>query len=212
MLYRRLYLCFEIISMLLGTCGSAYNQLSYPYNLIRDSSSGTLYIADTNNHRVMRYLVGASSGTVVAGGNGPGTGNTQLDYPIGLYLDSSSNSLLIANAAGNNILRWTFGATSWTLVVGDSNGAIGTTSTMFHYPVGLTLDQWGNIYVADTFNNRIQFFSAGTQSGTTIAGVGGVAGSNASLLNNPYAVLLDDNYNLYVADGNNHRIQKFLYY
>jgi sugar lactone lactonase YvrE len=200
------------MSVLLGTCGTANNQLNYPYGMTRDSSSGTLYIADTNNNRVMRYLTGASSGTVVAGGNGPGTGNTQLNFPIALYIDSSSNSLLIANTGANNIVRWTFGATSWTLVVGDLNGAIGSTSTMLHYPVGVTSDKWGNIYVADTYNHRIQFFSAGGQSGTTIAGIGGIAGSNASLLNNPYTVLLDDNYNLYVSDGVNHRIQKFLYY
>jgi sugar lactone lactonase YvrE len=207
-----MYLLLTIISVLLGSCGNAINELYIPYSMIRDSSSGTLYIADTVNHRVVRYLSGASSGTVVAGGNGPGVANTQLNYPIGLYLDSSSNSLVIANAAANNIVRWVLGATSWTLVLGDPNGVIGSTSTMFHYPVGVTLDQWGNIYVADTYNHRIQFFLAGTQSGTTIAGVGGIPGSNATLLNNPNTVILDDNLNLYVADGNNHRVQKFLRY
>jgi hypothetical protein len=207
-----MYLLLTIISVLLGGCGPGINELSYPYSMIRDSSSGTLYIADTNNHRVVRYLSGASSGTVVAGNNGPGVTNIQLFFPIGLYLDSSSNSLVIANAGANNIVRWVLGATSWTLVLGDLNGVPGPTSTMLQHPVGVTLDQWGNIYVADTYNNRIQFFLAGTQSGTTIAGVGGIAGGNATLLNNPYTVVLDDNLNLYVADGNNHRVQKFLRY
>lgn len=186
--------------------------MNYPYNLIRDSSSGTLYIADTVNHRVVRYLAGATSGTVVAGGNGAGMGTTQLNYPIGLYLDSSTNSLIIANAAANNIVRWTIGASGWTIIAGSSIGTIGTSSATFYYPVGLTFDQWGNLYVADCYNHRIQFFANGGQTGTTIVGLVGQQGSSSSLLNYPYFVYLDGNLNLYVADGGNHRIQKFLRY
>jgi sugar lactone lactonase YvrE len=196
----------------LGVSGNLSNELSYPYSLARDPNSGTLYIADTNNHRVMQYLAGASSGIVVAGGNGPGFNNTQLNYPIGLYFDSSSNSLVIANAGANNILRWVLGDISWTLVAGDANGAVGATSTMFFYPVGVTFDSWGNMYVADTYNHRIQFFSAGQSSGTTIAGVATIRGNSNTLLNFPYNLILDADLNLYVADSMNHRVQKFLRY
>jgi hypothetical protein len=157
----------------------------------------------------MQYLVGASSGTVVAGGNGQGVNSSQLNSPIGLYFDSSSNSLVIANAGGNNIVRWVLGASSWTLVAGSPNGTIGATSTMFYYPVGVTFDSWGNMYVADTYNHRIQFFLAGQSSGTTIAGVTSTRGNSSTLLNFPFNLILDANLNLYVADSMNHRVQKF---
>lgn len=186
--------------------------MTYPYNLIRDSSSGTLYIADTLNHRVVRYTTGTTSGTVVASGNGIGTGTTQLNYAVGLYLDSSSSSLIIANAAANNIVRWSIGASSWTIVPGSSSGTTGSSSTMLYYPVGVTFDRLGNMYVAATYNHRIQLFSNGGQSVTTIAGSLGLRGSNSSLLNYPYSVTLDDNLNLYVVDGGNHRIEKILRY
>ena len=198
-----------INNVFLGTCGSANNQLSYPYSLTRDSTTGTLYIADTNNHRIMSYTVGATTGTVFAGGNGQGRNTNQLDYPIGLYYDSSTASLVIANAGANNIVRWNAGASSWTLLAGSVSGTIGATSTLLFYPVGVTFDQYGNMYVADTYNHRIQFFSAGQTTGITIVGVTSTPGSNATLLSFPYTVILDNDLNLYVGDGNNNRVQKF---
>jgi hypothetical protein len=45
----------------------------------------------------MCYLPGASSGTIAAGNGTPGIGSTELDHPVGLYFDSLSNSLVIAN-------------------------------------------------------------------------------------------------------------------
>ncbi|CAM2706930.1 unnamed protein product [Rotaria socialis] len=195
-----------------GSCGNLTNQLCYPYNVIRDSITGNIYVADTVNQRVVRYLPGASSGTVVAGGNGQGSNNYQLNYPTGLYYDNSTNSLVIANAGGNNIIRWVIGASNWTLLAGSPNGTIGSTSTLLYYPVCVTFDLYGNMYVADTYNHRIQFFASGSQTGTTIAGVVGVQGSNSTLLKFPYTLILDSNLNIYVADSANQRIQKFLRY
>jgi hypothetical protein len=69
----------------------------------------------------MNYLFGASSGTLVAVDTTAGSGRTQLNYPVGLYFDSLSNSLIIANHLCHNIVRWVLGATNWTLVGGDIN-------------------------------------------------------------------------------------------
>lgn len=160
----------------------------------------------------MAFIVGASTGTVVAGGNGPGTGSTQLYAPFGIYLDLSTNSLIIANRAANNIVRWVIGASSWTLIAGDSAGSSGTSATLLNNPCSVTLDSTGNIFVADTFNHRIQLFMNSQPNGTTIAGVVGSAGSSASLLNTPYALKIDAQRNLYVADTFNQRVQKFRFY
>jgi sugar lactone lactonase YvrE len=159
---------------------------------------------------VMSYLVGASLGTVVAGGNGRGTSSTQLNYPVGIYFESSSNSLIIANAGANNIVRWTLGAANWILVAGSASGSSGSTSTLLNYPVGVISDSTGNVYVADRNNHRIQFFLSGQSTGRTIAGVTNTQGNSSTLLNNPYSMLPDAQLNLYVADTYNHRIQRFL--
>jgi sugar lactone lactonase YvrE len=167
---------------------------------VRDPSSNTFYISDTYNHRVMSYLPNALSGNVVAGGNGPGTNNTQLSTPIGMQLDSLSNSLFIANYASHSIVRWVLGSSYCTLIAGSNNNTNGTISELLNGPVGITQDPMGNIYVADSNNHRIQLFLAGQSSGITIAGVTGIPGSNSTLLNHPFWVILDNQLNLYVSD------------
>ena len=158
-------------------------------------------------------MVGYLSGTptLIAGGNGPGSLNTQLYYPAGLTFDVSSNSLYISNHYGHSIVRWILGAPTWTVVAGVP-GASGNTPLLLSYPQGFIFDHMGNLYVAEYYNYRIQLFVAGSLSGTTIAGVASIPGSAADLLNCPYAVAFDSDLNLYVADSANHRIQKFLRY
>ncbi|CAF0925354.1 unnamed protein product [Adineta steineri] len=195
-----------------GSIGNGSNELARPYALTRDPNTGTLYISDTFNNRVMCYLSGALSGSIVAGGLGSGTNNTQLSSPFGIYFDSLSNSLIIANGNANNIVRWTLGASSWTLLAGNANGMSGNTSTEFNIPMDVTLDPMGNMYVVERLNHRIQFFPMGETIGTTIAGLTGISGSNSMLLNQPMSVTLDSQLNLYVADTFNSRIQKFVRY
>jgi hypothetical protein len=159
----------------------------------------------------MAYLSGASNGTVVAGGNGYGINSTNLYRPAGLYFDSYSNSFIIASSNAHIVVRWELGASNWTLLAG-SPGTAGNNTALLRYPIDVTLDPMGNIYVADRNNHRIQFFMNGQTEGITIAGITNYMGNDTTLLNTPYAVRLDNQLNLYVADTNNHRIQQFLRY
>ena len=195
-----------------GFNGSLLNELYSPRGLARDPNTGTLYIADMNNHRVVSYASGATIGVLVAGGNGAGTLLTQLHTPTGLYLDISTNSLYISNLLGYSIVRWVIGATTSILVAGNPNGASGTATTALYGPSNLNFDSAGNMYVSDTYSHRIQFFLAGQPNATTIAGVTSRYGSASYLLYNPFAVALDSDFNLYVADTTNQRIQKFQRY
>jgi sugar lactone lactonase YvrE len=169
-----------------------------------DSNSGTLYIVDSTNNRVMTSL-----GTLAAGGNGGGHTSTQLLSPRGVHFDSASNSLIIANYGAHNVVRWVLGATNWTLLAGSAIGIPGTSSTDLNYPTDVTLDSYGNLYVADTYNSRIQFYQPGQSNDTTIAGITSTLGSTATLLHYPYSMRLDAQLNLYVLDTYNQRVQKF---
>ena len=195
-----------------GVLGNASNQLNFAYGIARDENTGTLYVADTNNHRVMSYPPTNSFGTLVAGGTGNGVNTSQLNAPISVTFDRLSNSLLIANFRSHNVVRWALGANVWTSVAGDAQGISGNDSNLFNGPMDLTLDPMGNLYVADRRNHRIQLFLTGQSSGVTIAGVVNDAGNASNLLNQPYSLTLDNQLNLYVADSLNHRIQKFLRY
>ncbi|CAF4048940.1 unnamed protein product, partial [Adineta steineri] len=202
-------------SMIAGTGigGNATNQFQNPSMIEYVPSMNILYVADTFNHRIMKYfLSNASSGIVVAGGNGQGLSNTQLSRPYGMALDLSTNSLIICNYGAHTVVRWILGANSWTLIAGSASGTGGNSATLLYQPVGVTLDQYGNIYVADAGNHRVQCFLVGQSSGITIAGVTGSPGVSASQLNAPYGLILDNQLNLYVADTSNNRVQKFARY
>jgi Flp pilus assembly CpaF family ATPase len=68
------------------------------------------------------------------------------------------------------------------------------------------------VYVGDRCNQRVLYYAAGQTSSTVIAGSTGVSGNTSILLNLPSAVVTDSQFNIYVADNTNNRIQRYLHY
>jgi sugar lactone lactonase YvrE len=99
---------------------------------------------------------------------------------------------------------------------GDGGPAI---SARLNSPYGVAVDASGNLFIADTYNNRIRKVST-TGMITTVAGSGGFGGYNSggyagdggpaasALLNQPYGVAVDTSGNLFIADNLNCRIRK----
>lgn len=84
-------------------------------------------------------------------------------------------------------------------------GSKGISDGQFQSPGGVAVDASGNVYVADTGNNRIQKFSS---AGTWLVSWGG-RGTGPGLFSAPDGVAVDGAGNVYVADTSNNRIQKF---
>lgn len=196
----------------LGSSGTALNQLSKPHDISINYEFDQIYITDTLNHRIMAYQSGAQNITVLFGDQGAGANRTQLNHPAASYFDPISNSLLIANYFSHTIVRYRFGVKEWELAAGDINGNSGPSPTRLSNPHRITLDPMGNMYIADWGNHRIQLFYNGQLTGLTIAGITNIGYDNATTLNSPASVILDNQLNLYVADKGNHRIQKYLRY
>ena len=192
-----------------GVVSDSANTFNFPYGITYDSITHGIYVSDTANFRIMYYPPGVLNGSVVAGGNGQGLNNTQLGAQHSSYYDVVTNSLFISQCDTNNVIQWSLGASSWTLIAGYLNGTISNSSSGFLCARDVTLDPMGNTYVVNRDIGRIQFFSTGQSDGTTIAGI---TGANTSLLTNPVSVVLDTQLNLYVSDTVNHRIQKFMRY
>lgn len=165
-----------------------------------------IYVSEMANHRVVKWLSPDYEQYVVVAGNGiRGYELNQLASPQGIYLDLTNNDLYVADS--DRIQRWPSGSS-----VGQTMGLTGLKS-----PQGIQRDCHGNFYVA--VDNTIKLFSQSVGitglEGVVLVGVPSndrsVKYTNITeLLLEPKGIYLDmKNGDLYVADSQFYRIQKF---
>ena len=193
--------------------------LNVPWGVAVDTS-GNVYIADRDNHRVRRVDAATGVITTVAGGfvgdGGPAT-SSSLNSPAGIALDASGN-LYIADSAHHRV-RLVDGATGTiTTVAGTTStgfsgdGGPATTANL-NSPQGVAVDGSGNLYISDTFNHRVRRVDAATGVITTVAGDGasGFSGdggtATSASLKFPRGLAVDAAGNLLIADEN-HRVRR----
>jgi len=214
------------------------SELYIPSGVTMDGA-GNLYIADTQHNRIRMVCAAANSATIsgvacsgagiivtIAGndtvgydGDGGLAASATLTQPTGLALDGAGN-LYIADT-GNNVVRKITASTGIiTTVAGDGaagfagDNAAGTAAKLFQ-PQNIALDAAGNLYIADTDNERIRRVDAATGVITTVAGNGtaGYGGDGllatalTTELNQPAALAFDASGNWYIADAQNNRIR-----
>ena len=185
-------------------------QLRGPRGVCFDRA-GVLFIVDTANNRILRY----ASGTLVetAAGNGaPGDAGdggqaryAQLNQPTSCALDSAG-SLFIADTLSHRIRKVAPGGTISTVAgtgesgfSGDGGAAI---AARLQTPRGVAVDDNGDIFIADSANQRIRLV---TPDGT----IRTIAGEEASV-NNPGGMVLDGAGDLYFAETGNQRIRRLV--
>jgi hypothetical protein len=155
-------------------------------------------------------------------------GANSLNHPGGLALDSNDN-LYVADTGNSRVLYYPSGSTTATRVYGHggdftycfpnivSIDEVGPNANSLYQPIALALDSSGNLYVADTYNNRVLYYPAGSTTATRVYGQAGDftantannGGVSANSLNTPTGLALDSNGDLFVSDSANHRV---LYY
>ena len=201
-----------------GPANAAY--LYTPTSIALDSS-GNLYISDKANS-VIRKVSGGNivtiAGTNVAGfaGDGGAATSAQLNGPNGLVVDGSGN-VFFADEGNSRIrkidssgkISTVAGNGSYTFA-GDGGSAI---SAALNLPAGVAIDSSGNLYIADTLNNRIRMVSSGgsitTAAGNGIFSFSGDGGpAVAAQLYQPSGVRLDLRGNILISDTNNNRLRK----
>lgn len=124
------------------------------------------------------------------------------------YYDEAHQIYYISNERSHSITQWVIGDEEPRNIYAGIPGRPGNSSAQLEYPRGLQLDQYGNLYVADVSNHRIQMFCPNEVFAITIAGTGH-GGKSSSKLSYPSDVAFDSELNLYVSDTFNDRIQKF---
>lgn len=225
-------------------------QLNIPYGVALDGD-GNLYIADgiNNRIRVVCKTNGTYFGVVMTAGNiytvagttsglsGDGGAATaaKLNVPHHVAFDAAGN-LYIADT-GNHRIRMVakadgtyFGvamtANNIYTIAGTTSGLAGdggsAISARLRNPVGIAFDAFGNLYIADSNNNRIRLVAKTngtyfgvtatanniyTLAGTTSGLSGDGASATAAQLSGPYGIAFDAIGNLYIADAFNNRVR-----
>ena len=214
------------ISTVAGTGDQAYGgdggpaveaQLAWPASVAVDEA-GNLYIADSENHRVRKVdaagYISTAAGTGEGGysGNGGPAVKAQLAWPNGVAMDGAGN-LYIADTS-NQRIRKVDAAGYISAAAGGKvgDGSAGRPALYAHLrsPMGVAADGAGNLYIADTGNNRIRKVDAAgyisTEAGPGRVGDGGPAVE--AWFYHPGHVAADGAGNLYIADTGGHRIRK----
>jgi sugar lactone lactonase YvrE len=185
--------------------GSTLNKLSNPYGLFVEPTTSIIWIADTGNNRVVKWL-SPSTGVLVCGS--AGSNANQFNGPQGLFVDTTaSNTLYVADTANHRIQMWLPGASTGTTIAGQT-GVSGSGLNQLNNPKTLVLDQNRNMYIVDYGNSRIMRWIVGSTSGILVAGSISY-GVLPNQLNYPWSVRVDSTGALIVADTDNNRIQKF---
>ncbi|MGA2739646.1 MAG: hypothetical protein ABSG65_19680 [Bryobacteraceae bacterium] len=150
-----------------GAGNTAWGELYQPQGVALDSA-GNLYIADTQNHRIRVLAPGgaistvAGTGTAGFGGDGGAATAAQLNAPSEVAVDAVGN-IYIADTLNHRVrLVTTDGNIATIAGTGDAayNGDDGpAVQIALSSPYGVTLDGQGNVYVADTGNNRVRMLS-----------------------------------------------------
>lgn len=198
-----------------GTATTA--KLNSPYGVTVNAGGPIFYVADSGNHCVRKITNGvittlAGNGTSGFGGDGGAATNAFLNLPGSISL-GISNNLFVADQGNNRIRKISANGIITTAAGRDLNDGVMATDGTLNFPYGLTRDQFGNVYIADTANGRIRRINTNGVI-TTVAGNGtiGFAGdggpaTNASL-NHAYGVAVDNLGNIFIADASNFRIRK----
>ena len=214
-----------------GVCSFSGNEgaatsatLDNPYKAVLDSA-GNIYIADTNNCQIRKVSANsgqiaafAGSGTCGYSGDGASATKAELLLPEGITLDPAGN-LYIADTGNNVIRKVTISSGIISTIAGDNTAGPGysgdggaATGAQLNSPADVAVSATGNIYIADSYNDRIRVV---TLNGiiNTLAGNGngsydgdGIPAYDASL-SSPSGVSVDVAGDVLISDSYNNRIR-----
>jgi sugar lactone lactonase YvrE len=202
------------------------SEMTIPYNIATDAT-GNVYLADILNNRVRKIdavsgLMTTVAGTGYAGyddsfgGDGGPATAALINNPSAVAIDNAGNIYVADNTNGR--IRKVNAAGIISTIAGNGgptyNGDNGpAVLAALESPVGVAVDNAGNVFVADQQNSRIRKIDAAgiihTVAGTGTSGFSGDGGAAIyARINAPNDVAVDLEGNLYIADFNNHRIRK----
>jgi len=191
-----------------GSFGDGEGEFDRPGGIFIDCND-QVYVADRHNHRLQKFN---TDGEFIEQWGSFGDGEGEFKLPSDIVIMDAV--MYVADLGNHRIQKFTsdcrFDAQDGLFLL--EWGQHGNNDGEFNAPIAVTRDSTGNVYVADSANNRIQVF---TSDGTYITQWGS-SGSNHGEFGFIPDVAIDSSDNVYVSDGelwngnpNNNRIQVF---
>ncbi len=184
-----------------GATGSGNGQLRSPRGIAISSTDGNLYVADEGNTRVQELT---QTGEFVRKWGSAGNGNGQFRELADLAVDPEGHVFTVEAGIGSIFPARVQEFSSEGAFI-RTFGSYGTADGRFATPEAIATDSSGNVWVADTGNNRIEEFNS---SGEFVRKFG-TAGSEAGQLSSPRGLAFDAEGKLWVADSGNDRLERF---
>lgn len=113
---------------------------------------GNIYVSDSQKHEVRKYSENDQEGTIVAGGNGKGSGCNQLNHPHFVVVDDHG-SIYISDSNNSRVVKWCPGHREGQVLLSEESKS--SARGKLHQFLGLAIDANGTLYVADQTNNRV---------------------------------------------------------
>ncbi len=200
--------------------------LNNPWGVATDAA-GNVYIADGGNNRLRKVLAADGTINTIAGNaftgyfgdGGPATA-APLNFPVGIVVEPVTNNVYFSDNTNHRVRKISAADGTISTVAGagscnnTGDGGAAIYGTLCN-PRGLALDLAGNLYIADTGNNRVREVDTGgiitTVAGTGTGGFSGDGGlATASTMNSTNFLAIDGAGSIYITDLNNSRIRKVL--
>ena len=190
-----------------GSSGSILPLIATSLGIRMADDENTLFVADHFNDRIIMVRLNSSfNSSVFAQGRG---GNvTQMFKPADVF--PTAKYVHVMDNGNFRVVKWLRNGSNPVVaagITGTSGTSLATLSSSFF----IFVDQYDNLYVSDTYNQRVLRFNSSSVSGANginIAGTGS-SGAGNNQFNMPNGIFVDSNGTLYVADFNNQRIQRW---
>ncbi len=183
----------------------------------RFDSAGNFYVPTCRGASIRKIDTAGNISTVAGNftegysGDGGQATAAQLQCPSGVAIDPAGN-LYIADASNNVIRKVTAATGIISTIAGSTAGTAGSsgdggaaTAALLSLPNDVALDGVGNLYIADSANNRVRKIDV---NGNITTAAGGLNNAGSAAVNTPLGLTTDNANNVYFSDSGNGKVQE----